>query len=209
MEGREPFLQLWGQRDSNRDFLVFLREEHSAGHPVYQQKLALATNVPTAFISSSNAYTTGFDNNANALFKTSPIPTVYSLSYSFYESVLPCQDANNLCNIYMQLGARGVSVIVAGSRRISTCANFVPTFPASCPTSAPSCRQEVFQKKLSDRSFKITTSTLTQRVMAPLTRCTTTPVAGPSWTCPPRACTSRLPRGPRPVRQSLPQWSRS
>jgi tripeptidyl-peptidase-1 len=47
---------------------------------------------------------------------------------------------SSLCNIFMQLGARGTSVLVAsgdggvaGIAPDSTCTTFIPTFPASCP----------------------------------------------------------------------------
>lgn len=47
---------------------------------------------------------------------------------------------SELCNAFMQLGARGVSVIVmsgnggvSGAAQTESCSDFVPTFPSDCP----------------------------------------------------------------------------
>ena len=54
--------------------------------------------------------------------------------------LLTLSSRSNLCNLYAQLGARGVSVLfssgdggVSGSRLNNTCTKFVPTFPSGCP----------------------------------------------------------------------------
>jgi tripeptidyl-peptidase-1 len=62
-----------------------------------------------------------------------------SLSYGFDEGALSANLAKNMCNLFGQLGARGVSILVASGdggvagSRPRTCSSFVPTFPASCP----------------------------------------------------------------------------
>ena len=54
--------------------------------------------------------------------------------------LLTLSSRSNLCNLYAQLGARGVSVLfssgdggVSGSRLNNSCTTFVPTFPSGCP----------------------------------------------------------------------------
>lgn len=54
-------------------------------------------------------------------------------------SVLTLVFNSNLCNAYMQLGARGTSILfssgdggVSGSQSQS-CTTFIPTFPSGCP----------------------------------------------------------------------------
>ncbi|KAF9373094.1 hypothetical protein CPB97_000811 [Podila verticillata] len=105
-----------------------------------QYTAGLATGVPTVFISSGQANMNGFINIANFLLQQATPPTVLSISYGFNENVVSTTEANKLCDIFMQLGARGTSILVAsgdggvgGSRPSDTCTSFVPTFPASCP----------------------------------------------------------------------------
>ncbi|KAI8869069.1 subtilisin-like protein, partial [Ramicandelaber brevisporus] len=80
-----------------------------------QTVIGLASGVPVTFASVGRNDTTAFNQVSQS-------------------------NANNLCSLFMQLGARGISVIVAsgdggvaGSRPSNTCTKFVPTFPASCP----------------------------------------------------------------------------
>ncbi|KAH9055378.1 subtilisin-like protein [Lactarius vividus] len=62
-------------------------------------------------------------------------------SYAWYEAVLPPDYARTLCDLFMQLGARGVSVLVAsgddgvgqGDCMTNDNVRFRPMFPASCP----------------------------------------------------------------------------
>ncbi|KAH9165054.1 subtilisin-like protein [Lactarius sanguifluus] len=69
------------------------------------------------------------------------IPQTISMSYAWYEAVLPLDYAKAMCDLFMQLGARGVSVLVAsgddgvGKGDCMTDGNvrFRPMFPASCP----------------------------------------------------------------------------
>ncbi|KAK4198097.1 peptidase S8/S53 domain-containing protein [Triangularia verruculosa] len=70
------------------------------------------------------------------------IPKVISVSYGEEEQSIPRDYAVKVCNMFMQLGARGVSVIFAsgdsgpGTHCIRSTDNstyFEPTFPAGCP----------------------------------------------------------------------------
>jgi tripeptidyl-peptidase-1 len=71
---------------------------------------------------------------------TSALPNTVSISYGDDESTVPLDYADNVCNLFSQLGARGVSVLVAsGDSGVgSTCKSgntktFTTSFPASCP----------------------------------------------------------------------------
>jgi tripeptidyl-peptidase-1 len=68
------------------------------------------------------------------------LPNTISISYGDDESTVPLDYANNACNLFSQLGARGVSVLVAsGDSGVGdTCQEngedqFTTSFPASCP----------------------------------------------------------------------------
>ncbi|KAH9068408.1 subtilisin-like protein [Lactarius deliciosus] len=69
------------------------------------------------------------------------IPQTISSSYANYEREFPLDHARTVCDLFMQLGARGVSVLIAsgdygvGKGDCMTDGNvrFRPTFPASCP----------------------------------------------------------------------------
>jgi len=105
-----------------------------------QYTAGLATGVSTVFISSGRSGIIGFVNLVNSLLQQETPPTVLSISYGFDENTVSSQAAGSLCNLFMQLGARGTSIIVAsgdggvaGSRPSNKCQAFVPTFPASCP----------------------------------------------------------------------------
>lgn len=105
-----------------------------------QYTTGLATGVSTVFISSGRSGIIGFVNLVNSLLQQETPPTVLSISYTFDEYYVSTSEANNLCNLFMQLGARGTSILVssgdggvAGSQLNDTCTTFVPTFPASCP----------------------------------------------------------------------------
>jgi tripeptidyl-peptidase-1 len=104
-----------------------------------QYTAGLANGIQTHFISVGDSSATGFTNVLNKLISQQTPPSVMSLSYGFDENALSPNLAKNMCNLFGQLGARGVSILVAsgdggvaGSRPI-TCSSFVPTFPASCP----------------------------------------------------------------------------
>lgn len=105
-----------------------------------QYTVGLANGVETTFISSGLSTVQGFLDVISYVANLATPPTVLSLSYGFDENTLSTRNANSICNAFAQLGARGVSVIVAsgdggvaGSRPSNSCTSFVPTFPASCP----------------------------------------------------------------------------
>ncbi|KAF8488535.1 family S53 protease-like protein [Gautieria morchelliformis] len=104
--------------------------------------VGVAGGVPVTFISvgpDSTDGINGFLDIINALLNEASPPQVLTTSYGFNEPLIPPSIANSLCNAYMQLGARGVSVLfssgdggVSGSQP-TTCTTFVPTFPSGCP----------------------------------------------------------------------------
>lgn len=66
----------------------------------------------------------------------SALPNTLSISYGDDESTVPLAYADNACNLFSQLGARGVSVLVAsGDSGVgSDCSStFQTSFPAACP----------------------------------------------------------------------------
>ncbi|KAJ6484685.1 family S53 protease-like protein [Mycena sanguinolenta] len=104
----------------------------------------LATGVPLQFLS------VGGEDFATALLDTATFidglvdpPTVVSTSYSENEDLFGTTMASKICNSYMALGARGISVLFSagdggvrgGHDDLSECNSntFVPTFPNSCP----------------------------------------------------------------------------
>ncbi|GJJ06829.1 hypothetical protein Clacol_001025 [Clathrus columnatus] len=107
-----------------------------------QYTIGLAVNVPVEVfeVGENNADDLdGFLDLADfVLAQTSP-PQVLSIAFGFDEPDVPATLANSLCNAYMQLGARGVSVIIsAGDGGVSgsqsqSCTTFIPTFPSTCP----------------------------------------------------------------------------
>jgi tripeptidyl-peptidase-1 len=68
------------------------------------------------------------------------LPNTISISYGDDEATVPLDYATNVCNLFSQLGARGVSILVAsGDSGVGdTCtlngkASFTTSFPAGCP----------------------------------------------------------------------------
>lgn len=68
------------------------------------------------------------------------LPNTLSVSYGDDEATVPLGYADNVCNLFSQLGARGVSVLVAsGDSGVGTtctsggASTFTTSFPASCP----------------------------------------------------------------------------
>ncbi|KAK0186017.1 family S53 protease [Armillaria mellea] len=108
-----------------------------------QYTLGIATGVPTIFISVGASSTDGVDgflDMTNFLNAEASPPQVLTTSYGFDETDIPASVAIRLCNAYMALGARGVSVIfasgdggVGGGQRGESCTSFIPTFPGGCP----------------------------------------------------------------------------
>ncbi|KAI0646520.1 family S53 protease [Trametes meyenii] len=107
-----------------------------------QYTVGIASGVPTVFISVGERNrdgVNGFLDIINTLLGETNPPQVLSTSYGFNEPDLPTSIANNLCNAYAQLGARGTSILfssgdggVSGSQSQS-CTTFIPTFPSGCP----------------------------------------------------------------------------
>ncbi|KAN0089028.1 subtilisin-like protein [Hyaloscypha variabilis] len=68
------------------------------------------------------------------------LPNTISVSYGDDESTVPLDYATTVCNLFAQLGVRGVSILVAsgdsgvgGSCLVNGKAQFTTAFPASCP----------------------------------------------------------------------------
>ncbi|KAH8111217.1 family S53 protease [Phellopilus nigrolimitatus] len=108
-----------------------------------QYTVGVASGVPTTFISVGDNFKdgalNGFLDITNFLLKESNPPQVLSTSYGQNENTMSRALANQLCNAYMQLGARGTSILfasgdggVSGSQA-NSCSTFVPTFPSGCP----------------------------------------------------------------------------
>ncbi|KAF7974910.1 hypothetical protein HWV62_11073 [Athelia sp. TMB] len=107
-----------------------------------QYTVGVAQGVPTTFISAGSDNSDGFDgflDMVNYVLGLDTVPNVLTTSYAFNEPGMDFASANNLCNAYMQLGARGTSVFFAsGDGGVSgtqsqSCTTFVPTFPSTCP----------------------------------------------------------------------------
>ncbi|THH29194.1 hypothetical protein EUX98_g4996 [Antrodiella citrinella] len=108
-----------------------------------QYTVGIATGVPVTFISVGNNFQDGalegFLDIINFLLGESNPPQVLTTSYGQNENTISSNLANQLCNAYQQLGARGTSILfasgdggVAGSQS-SSCTTFLPTFPSGCP----------------------------------------------------------------------------
>ncbi|PIL33241.1 hypothetical protein GSI_04691 [Ganoderma sinense ZZ0214-1] len=104
-----------------------------------QYTVGVATGVPTEFISVGGKYIGSWLDLADLLLSQDHPPSVLTTSYSFNEPGLSPKVAQNLCNKYAQLGARGVSLLfssgdggVSGAQR-KNCTTFIPTFPSTCP----------------------------------------------------------------------------
>ncbi|EIN08102.1 subtilisin-like protein [Punctularia strigosozonata HHB-11173 SS5] len=108
-----------------------------------QYTVGVATNVPTVFISVGENFQDGalegFLDIINFLLNMASPPQVLTTSYGQNENTISRALANQLCNAYAQLGARGTSILfasgdggVAGSQT-TRCTTFLPTFPSGCP----------------------------------------------------------------------------
>ncbi|KAF8911770.1 family S53 protease [Mucidula mucida] len=106
-----------------------------------QYTVGVATGVPTVFVSVGDRTTDGVDgflDIINFLNAQSAPPQVLTTSYGFDETDLPAATATRLCNAYMALGARGVSILFAsGDGGVSggqsqSCTTFIPAFPGGC-----------------------------------------------------------------------------
>ncbi|EKM56141.1 uncharacterized protein PHACADRAFT_257222 [Phanerochaete carnosa HHB-10118-sp] len=108
-----------------------------------QYTVGIASGVPVTFISvgleNKDGDLMGFLDIINFLLGESNPPQVLTTSYGFDENTISFSLANNLCNAYAQLGARGTSILFASGDggvsggHTSSCTDFVPVFPTSCP----------------------------------------------------------------------------
>ena len=66
---------------------------------------------------------------------TANLPTTVSISYGDDESTVPLSYANTVCNLFAQVGARGVSFLAASGDSGIDCESGTlnPTFPGGCP----------------------------------------------------------------------------
>ncbi|EIN06456.1 family S53 protease [Punctularia strigosozonata HHB-11173 SS5] len=110
-----------------------------------QYTVGIATDIPTVFVSVGTNYKDGQDQGfldvINALIAESAPPQVFTTSYGFEkESDLSQSLTTTMCNSYMQLSARGVSIlfasgdggVAASPGEACTAKSFLPTFP-TCP----------------------------------------------------------------------------
>ncbi|KAH9940472.1 family S53 protease-like protein [Epithele typhae] len=107
-----------------------------------QYTVGIATNVPTTFFvvgENNDGDVGGFLDLVNTFLAAKTPPTTFTTSFGFPEELISADLAQNLCNAYAQLGARGVSAFFSsGDSGVDdgqggTCTTFRPTFPASCP----------------------------------------------------------------------------
>ncbi|EJD40889.1 subtilisin-like protein [Auricularia subglabra TFB-10046 SS5] len=94
--------------------------------------------VPVTFISVGDEgdNKNGFLDLINSLLEQEELPQVLSTSYGMDEAAVGPDLANQMCDAYMQLGARGVSVLFSsGDSGVGAgeCETFTPTFPSGCP----------------------------------------------------------------------------
>ncbi|KAJ7752380.1 family S53 protease-like protein [Mycena metata] len=105
----------------------------------------IATDVPIEFLSvGGNDFNTALLDTTTFLDGVAKPPSVMTTSYGSTESSFGSSMATKICNGYMALGTRGISVVFAsgdGGVRgnhdtTSVCADntFMPVFPAACST---------------------------------------------------------------------------
>ncbi|KAF9069627.1 family S53 protease [Rhodocollybia butyracea] len=109
-----------------------------------QYTVGVATGVNVTFISigpnNTDGAAIGFLDIVEYLYNMTNPPQVMSMSYGYEEWWLTPAQANQICSVYMALGARGTSLIfgsgdggVSGAERNDTCTEFLPAFPGGCP----------------------------------------------------------------------------
>ncbi|KAL1697033.1 peptidase S8/S53 domain-containing protein [Schizophyllum commune] len=107
-----------------------------------QYTAGYATGVPNTFYTVGNQThdgVSGFLDVFQYINGESNPPRVVTTSYGFDEQDLGPTLATRMCNGYMPLGTRGISLLfssgdggVSGSQPKS-CTQFIPTFPGTCP----------------------------------------------------------------------------
>ncbi|KAJ6482695.1 subtilisin-like protein [Mycena sanguinolenta] len=113
-----------------------------------QYTIGLATGVPVTFLTVGNdtteaSFFTSLIDTTTFLASADDPPSTLTTSYGDNESNLGSSLAMKICDGYMALGARGISVLYAsgdggvrGGHDVPIqCTNdtFIPVFPASCP----------------------------------------------------------------------------
>ncbi|KAJ7448642.1 family S53 protease-like protein [Mycena galericulata] len=108
-----------------------------------QYTAGIATGVPLQFLSVGGDFAAALLDTTNFIDGLANLPTVVSTSYTENEDSFGFTMASKICDGYMALGARGISVLFSsgdggvrgGHDNISECKNntFIPTFPPSCP----------------------------------------------------------------------------
>ncbi|KAI8870009.1 putative protease S8 tripeptidyl peptidase I [Ramicandelaber brevisporus] len=111
------------------------------GNVATQTVLGLASGVPVSFVSVGVSNVTGMMDAVNYLIGLQTPPTVALITAVRDERDVTLSAATVTCNLMQQLGARGISVIIAsgdggvgGKQAAGQCTTFVPTFPTTCPT---------------------------------------------------------------------------
>lgn len=112
---------------------------------------SISTNVPNTYYSTAGrGQWLGSGTNTNEPYleflnyllalPDASLPNTLSISYGDDEATVPLAYATNACNLFSQLGARGVSILVSsGDSGVgTTCtvngkAQFTTAFPAACP----------------------------------------------------------------------------
>ncbi|KAF9480336.1 subtilisin-like protein [Pholiota conissans] len=111
-----------------------------------QYTVGLVSTISVTFISvgesNNDGGLDGFQDMINFLIDSddADLPGIVTTSYGFDEDAISQDLAVKLCNSYMALGARGVTLLfssgdggVSGSQEQDGCTTFVPTFPSGCP----------------------------------------------------------------------------
>ncbi|KAG4030019.1 hypothetical protein MFRU_013g00430 [Monilinia fructicola] len=114
-----------------------------------QYARAITAEIPNIYYSTGGSPPiVGGGSNTNepylefldSLLSSTDLPNTISISYGDAEDTVPLDYANEVCNLFSQLGARGVSILVAsGDSGVGdTCTTgstkaFTTSFPASCP----------------------------------------------------------------------------
>ncbi|ESZ90445.1 hypothetical protein SBOR_9165 [Sclerotinia borealis F-4128] len=115
-----------------------------------QYARAITSEIPNIYYSTGGSPPiVGSGSNTNepylelldSLLAATTLPNTLSISYGDDESTVPLSYADEVCNLFSQLGARGVSILVAsGDSGVGTTCTidgstkgFTTSFPASCP----------------------------------------------------------------------------
>ncbi|TFY60356.1 hypothetical protein EVG20_g7447 [Dentipellis fragilis] len=111
-----------------------------------QMTVGLASGIPVTLLATGESNLldpVGFINSMDALLAESNPPQVVTISYGWDEDSIAPALASTICNSFAQVGARGVSILVAsgdggvsGGHANTSCTSsdpFLPVFPGTCP----------------------------------------------------------------------------